>query len=166
MKSASVSESRGVALPIVLLLLSMTLVTMAAWLETSIAAGRASANMRDRVQAFHAADSALLRCVKLIGGPSARTAAGPEPAGWRSKASFEGAGASAIQPFAVWPYSVRVPQCLIEAWPGSGSAYLLTARGFGSGVETQAWLQMFIDTGDTSEGGAVRRWRRVVARPF
>ena len=38
-------------------------------------------------------------------------------------------------PFASWPYAIRPPQCLIEAWPSRANdhagAILITARGFG-----------------------------------
>jgi len=85
----------------------------------------------------------------------------------RLKASFEGASARAVTPFASWPYGIRPPQCLIEAWParttGQAGAFLITARGFGRIAGNESWLQQEIEV---SEHGAVRHWRRIVARPF
>ncbi|SOE82581.1 hypothetical protein SAMN05446927_5918 [Caballeronia arationis] len=163
------SKSRGTVLPIVLLLSSMMLVTASAWLESSIVATRSAASLRDRVQAFHAADSALARCSRMVvdsSDPPQNAFAG-EPTGWRAKASFEGAGASAIAPFVAWPYARRVPQCLIEPWSRSGDAsarsYLLTARGFGASGDAESWLQLEIEIAGSS---VKRRWRRVVAKPF
>jgi Tfp pilus assembly protein PilX len=162
-------KSRGTVLPIVLLLSSMMLVTAGAWLETSIVATRSAASLRDRVQAFHAADSALARCGRMaVDSPDPpQNASANEPAGWRVKASFEGAGASAIAPFVAWPYAQRVPQCLIESWSRSGDAdarsYLVTARGFGASADAESWLQLEIEVAGNS---VTRRWRRVVAKPF
>lgn len=166
------ASSRGTVLPIVLLLTSMMLVTAGAWLESSIVATRAAGSLRDRVQAFHAADGALARCSRLVvdapGEPQAPSVG--EPGRWRMKASFEGPGASAIMPFAAWPHAIRAPQCLIEAWSRSADSadtaarsYLLTARGFGSTSDSEAWLQLQIEV---AESGTTRRWRRVVAKPF
>jgi Tfp pilus assembly protein PilX len=163
------SKSRGTVLPIVLLLSSMMLVTAGAWLESSIVETRSAASLRDRVQAFHAADSALARCSRMVmdsPGPPQNVSA-DEPAGWRIKASFEGAAASALAPFDAWPCASRVPQCLIEAWsrPGDPAAhsYLLTARGFGASRDAESWLQLEIEVAGSS---VTRRWRRVVAKPF
>ncbi|SAL11511.1 pilus assembly PilX family protein [Caballeronia humi] len=159
--------SRGTVLPIVLLLSSMMLVTAGAWLESSIVATRAAASLRDRIQAFHGADSALARCSRIVIDSPELAQNGPagEPVRWRLKASFEGASALAIAPFATWPHAARTPQCLIEAWsrPGKGPSYLLTARGFGSTKDSEAWLQLQIEI---AESGVTRRWRRVVAKPF
>ncbi|KNH10181.1 hypothetical protein BRCH_03584 [Candidatus Burkholderia brachyanthoides] len=85
-----------------------------------------------------------------------------EPAQWRSKSSFEGVSALALQPFSEWPYARRAPQCLIETWmrTDAGASYLITARGFGATADSEAWLQLRVD-----ESGA-RHWRRVVAKPF
>lgn len=158
------ARSRGTALPIVLLLAAMMLITASAWLQTALVATRTTIATRDRMQAFHAADSALIRCSRMLA--SAIPAAGSsdqEPARWRSKASFEGAAALALAPFGEWPYAHRGPQCLIEAWAQPGTSYLITARGFGAIADSEAWLQARIDmTGDT----AMRHWRRVVAKPF
>jgi hypothetical protein len=42
-------------------------------------------------------------------------------------------------------------------------AYLLTARGFGRTLESQAWVQLeLVVDGDKTE----QRWRRVAGRPF
>jgi Tfp pilus assembly protein PilX len=165
-------DSRGTALPIVLLISSMLLVTTVAWLEAALVDARMTANLGSRVQAFHAADSALIRCSRIA------TAAAPVPAGaaqiladepvrWRQKASFEGGAANAILPFASWPHAIKPPQCLIEPWPskagGGAGGFLVTARGFGATSGSEAWLQQEIRLG---ESGVVTRWRRVVAKPF
>jgi hypothetical protein len=121
--------------------------------------------MRERAQAFHAADSALIRCSRMLSAAS--PSPGAEPARWRLKASFEGPAAAAITPFAEWPYAYRAPQCLIESWAQADQAgstsYLITARGFGASPESEAWLQLRIDIVD---GAGSQHWRRVVARPF
>jgi Tfp pilus assembly protein PilX len=154
---------RGTVLPIVLLLCAMMAVTASAWLQTSLVAARATVAARERVQAFHAADSALIRCSRMLdaAGP-AMSVSSQEPAQWRNKAAFEGAAAPAWTPFAEWPYARRAPQCLIETWMRSetGPTYLITARGFGAKAESEAWLQLRVDEDGT------RHWRRVVARPF
>ena len=159
------SHARGAVLPIVLILAAMMLITAGAWLQTSLVAARSTVAMRERVQAFHAADSALIRCSRMLS--AARPWLGDEPARWRAKTSFEGPSASAIAPFAAWPYAYRAPQCLIESWARpdeAGSAsYLITARGFGAAPESEAWLQLRIDVAD---GVSSQHWRRVVARPF
>ncbi|KMZ13362.1 hypothetical protein BHUM_01338 [Candidatus Burkholderia humilis] len=136
------ASSRGTALPIVLLLCAMMLVTASAWLQTSLGAARSTVASRERVQAFHAADSALIRCARML---SAAVPSTSDPALWRNKASF-----------ASWPYAPRALQCLIETW---SSSYLITARGFGAVSESEAWLQLRVDAG-------VSHWRRVVAKPF
>lgn len=96
--------------------------------------------MRKRVQAFHAADSALIRCSRMLSAAS--QSPGEEPSRWSAKTSFEGPSAPAIVPFAAWPYAYRAPQCLIEAWARpdkAGSAsFLITARGFGATPESEA----------------------------
>ncbi|SAL13223.1 hypothetical protein AWB69_00466 [Caballeronia udeis] len=164
--------SRGIALPIVLVMSSMLLVTAAAWLEAALVSARTTTSLGERVQAFHSADSALIRCagiaLETVAEPGSPT--GPltaEPNKWRLKASFEGASASAVTLFASWPYGIRPPQCLIEAWPArttnQAGAFLITARGFGRIVGNESWLQQEIEMG---EHGAVRHWRRIVARPF
>jgi Tfp pilus assembly protein PilX len=159
------ARNRGTALPIVLLLSATMLVTTTAWLQTSLASARATLAARERVQAFHAADSALIRCSRLLDAalpPMSTSAPAREPVQWRGKSSFEGASALAIQPFADWPDAHRAPQCLIETWLRSeaGASYLITARGFGASADSEAWLQLRVD-----ENGA-RHWRRVVAKPF
>jgi Tfp pilus assembly protein PilX len=162
------ARSRGVALPIVLLLAALMLVTASAWLQTSLVAERSAVAVRERVQAFHAADSALIRCAGLLASavPSAGFI-GQEPAAWRNKASFEGANTVAIMPFASWPYARRAPQCLIERWntpaDSASASYLVTARGFGTAPESEAWLQLRVDI---ANGVRTQHWRRVVARPF
>jgi Tfp pilus assembly protein PilX len=139
-RRASAQRLQGAALPIVLLISSMMLVTSAAWFEASLAASRAAANLRETLQAFHAADSALTLCAFSAG---------------------------AFTPIAQWPGSVAPPQCLLEAWRltarPEAKAYLLTARGFGRTMESQVWLQLeLVVDGEKIE----RHWRRVAARPF
>lgn len=162
---------RGVALPIVLLIAAMMLATSAAWFEQSIISTRNASGMYDHLLAFHAADSALTVCARnLVAGSMQSIAASEgEPVGWRSQAAFE---ANAMTPFSSWPasLSVRAPQCLIEAWSlvnrtdrKDARAYLVTARGYGRNVDTQAWLQLQV----VIDSGVVEKhWRRVAARPF
>ncbi len=157
----------GAVLPIVLLISAMMLTTSAAWFETSLAAARAATNVRDYLQAFHAADSALLLCARsaIAAASMAPTPAAPgEPTQWKLESAFE---AGAVAPVAQWPGSLRAPQCLIEAWRlgtrADARAYLLTSRGFGRTKESQVWLQMEL----VIEGEKVERhWRHVAARPF
>ncbi|WP_425194952.1 pilus assembly PilX family protein [Paraburkholderia phenazinium] len=158
--------TQGAALPIVLLISSMMLVTSAAWFEASLAAARATANLRDTLQAFHAADSALTLCARSVAAGAAPVIAAvvAEPTGWKLEPAFT---ANAFAPIAQWPGSVAAPQCLVEAWRLStrpeARAYLLTARGFGRTRESQVWLQLeLVVDGEKSE----RHWRRVAARPF
>ena len=160
----------GTVLPIVLLISAMMLATSAAWFETSLAAARGANNVRDYLQAFHAADSALTLCARSVVAaaaleplPVASLSPG-EPTQWKHEAAFE---AGAVTPVAQWPGSLRAPQCLIEAWRldtrGDVRAYLLTARGFGRTRESQVWLQMeLVIAGEQIE----RHWRRVAAHPF
>jgi Tfp pilus assembly protein PilX len=169
-RNVSRARQRGMVLPIVLLISTMMLVTSAAWFETSLAAARGTTNVRDYLQAFHAADSALTLCARsVIAAASAQSGAPPpvaagEPTQWKLAAAFE---AGAVTPVAQWPGSLRAPQCLIEAWRlatrADARAYLLTSRGFGRVSESQVWLQMeLVIDGQKIE----RHWRRVAARPF
>jgi hypothetical protein len=163
-------RNSGTVLPIVLLISAMMLATSAAWFETSLAAARGANNVRDYLQAFHAADSALTLCARSVVAaaaldplPVASLSPG-EPTQWKHEAAFE---AGAVTPVAQWPGSLRAPQCLIEAWRldtrGDARAYLLTARGFGRTRESQVWLQMeLVIAGEQIE----RHWRRVAAHPF
>ena len=170
--------SRGIALPIVMLMSSMLLVTAAAWLEAALVSARTTTSLGDRVQAFHSADSALIRCARialdsvpelpeLSEQKNFTGALADEPNRWRLKASFEGASANVVRPFATWPHAIRPPQCLIEAWPAQArdhaGAFLITARGFGRTAGSESWLQQQVEVG---EGGTVRHWRRIVAKPF
>ncbi|WP_244196034.1 pilus assembly PilX family protein [Paraburkholderia susongensis] len=162
------ARQRGVVLPIVLLISAMMLTTSAIWFETSLAAARAATNVRDYLQAFHAADSALTLCERSVLAMGVDASAPPpasgEPAQWKLEAAFE---AGAVTPVAQWPGSQRAPQCLVEPWRlasrENATAYLLSARGFGQTSESQVWLQMEL----VIEDGAIERhWRRVAARPF
>jgi Tfp pilus assembly protein PilX len=163
---------RGVALPVVLLVVAMMLVTSAAWFEAALLARRNADAVADHLQSFHAADAALVSCSRALTNgsltaPVAATQSG-EPQAWRRQDSFE---RQAVVPVAVWPGSVHLPHCIVEAWRIESRplvrAYLVTARGFGASEDTQSWLQdqLVID----AEGDAMRvehHWRRVVARPF
>jgi hypothetical protein len=160
-------QCNGAALPVVLSIASMLLLTSAAWLETSIADVRRVANLHDSLQAFHAADAALTLCARALraGVAPALPAVGHEPARWKETGAFE--GPLAFTPQAQWPGTARAPQCLIEAWQlvtrPQVQAYLLTARGFGASETTLAWLQLeIVMDGETLEE---THWRRIVARP-
>jgi Tfp pilus assembly protein PilX len=163
-------RNRGTVLPIVLLISAMMLTTAAAWFETALAAARSAGNVRDYLQAFHAADSALTLCARSVVAaavvepqPVAALLPG-EPSQWKHESAFE---AGALVPVAQWPGSVRAPQCLIEAWRlatrADARAYLLTSRGFGRTKESQVWLQMELVIADEQ---IERHWRHVAARPF
>lgn len=165
---AAPGSRRGLALPIVLMIVSMTLVTSSAWFESSVLDARNAGAIADYLQSFHAADSALRLCARsLISGaiaaPPMPDVAG-EPSGWTNQRDFD---ARATVPVATWPGSVRPPQCMIEGWqlaarPGV-RAFLVTARGFGTSADAQSWLQLqLVIDGDEHES----HWRRVVARPF
>ncbi|MFM0296670.1 MULTISPECIES: pilus assembly PilX family protein [Paraburkholderia] len=160
----------GAVLPIVLLISAMMLATSAAWFETSIAAARGATNVREYLQAFHAADSALTLCTRSVIARTTTQSAAPlptvsgEPVQWKLEAAFE---AGAVTPVAQWPGSLRAPQCLVEAWRlatrTDARAYLLTSRGFGRTNASQVWLQVeLVIDGEKIE----RHWRRVAARPF
>lgn len=157
---------RGAALPVVLLISSMMLTTSAAWFEATLVATRSATNLRDAFQAFHAADSALKLCARIVmaGAAPVTSISSVEPVGWKLEPVFT---AGALTPAAQWPGSILPPQCLVEGWrlaarPDAG-AYLLTARGFGRTREAQAWVQMEL----ILDGEAVEQhWRRVAARPF
>lgn len=175
MKGAACSyrraKRRGAALPVVLMIVSMMLVTSAAWFESTLLGARNANAVADQLQSFHAADAALVLCSRALaeGSVSAAPAVqAGEPQGWRSEGSFERA---ALAPLAAWPGSVRVPQCVIEAWRIDGRpfarAYLITARGFGAMEETQSWAQVQLVFDGLGEAMRVERhWRRVAARPF
>ncbi|MFM0417378.1 hypothetical protein PQQ69_23640 [Paraburkholderia aromaticivorans] len=163
-------RQHGAVLPIVLLISAMMLATSAAWFETSIAAARGATNVREYLQAFHAADSALTLCTRSVIARATTQSAAPlptvsgEPVQWKLEAAFE---AGAVTPVAQWPGSLRAPQCLVEAWRlatrTDARAYLLTSRGFGRTNASQVWLQVeLVIDGEKIE----RHWRRVAARPF
>lgn len=156
----------GAALPVVLLISSMMLTTSAAWFEATLAATRAAANLRDALYAFHAADSALTLCARIVmaGAASAMSISSAEPVGWKLEPVFT---AGAVTPLAQWSGSVLPPQCLVEGWHlaarPDARAYLLTARGFGRTRDSQAWVQLeLVLDGEEIE----QHWRRVAARPF
>lgn len=162
------SRLRGVALPVVLVIASMMLVTSAAWFESSLLETRNASLIADDLLAFHAADAALMLCARaLVNGsmlapsPPAQTS---EPDGWRQQVSFD---TRAVAPLGAWPGSVRPPQCLVEPWRiGSRPAvraFVVTARGFGASEGTQSWLQVQLVFDDAH---VERHWRRIVARPF
>lgn len=162
------SAPRGVALPVVLVMASMMLVTSAAWFEASLFEARNASAIADHLLAFHAGDAALSLCSRALSNGSMTAPPLPdqpgEPEGWRRQGYFE---AQAVAPVATWPGAARPPQCLVEAWRidrrPAARAFVVTARGFGAGDDTQSWLQAQI----VFEGSRVERhWRRVVARPF
>ena len=67
---------------------SMLLVTAAAWLEAALVSARVTTNLGERVQAFHSADSAVIRCasIALDSLPALKSLTGPlaaEPNKWR-----------------------------------------------------------------------------------
>lgn len=161
------NRERGVALPVVLLIVSMMLVTSAAWFETSLFEARNAASVIDQLQSFHAADSALTLCVRTLidGSASALVPAqAGEPQQWQRQDAFD---AWATTPSTTWPGSAHPPQCLIEAWRiptrPAVRAWLITARGYGATQDAQSWLQMQLVIDGTH---VERHWRRVVARPF
>lgn len=82
---------------------------------------------------------------------------------------FEGAARIAVQPVRRWRNGSRAPQCLIEestSTPARGvRTYLLTARGFSAGDETEIWLQALTSV-DRPRRLVHRAWRAVAGRPF
>lgn len=163
---------RGVALPVVLLIVAMMLVTSAAWFEAALLTRRNADAVADHLQSFHAADAALVSCSRALtngslGAPAPAAQPG-EPQAWRRQDSFE---RQAIVPVAAWPGSVRAPQCFVEAWRIESRplarAYLVTARGFGASEDTQSWLQNQLVIEAAGDATRVEHhWRHVVARPF
>jgi len=162
------SRRRGLALPIVLLLIAMMLVTSSAWLESALFDARNAGALADYLRSYHAADSALRLCARaVVAGPAdapPMPATPGEPSAWQRPAEFD---ARATMPVDAWPGSVRPPQCMIEGWQledrPDARAWLLTARGFGASADAQTWLQLqLVLDGDAIES----HWRRVAARPF
>lgn len=161
-------SQRGVALPVVLLIVSMMLVTSAAWFEAALFEARNAGAIVDQLRSFRAAEAGLALCTRALADGAALAPVAPtqpgEPQGWRRQDTFE---AQATAPVRSWPGSVRPPQCLIEAWRIAARpavrAFLVTARGFGSTDDAQSWLQMQLVVDGTR---IERHWRRVVARPF
>ncbi|SDC28785.1 hypothetical protein SAMN05421548_105179 [Paraburkholderia lycopersici] len=165
-------KRRGVALPVVLLIVSMMLVTSAASFEAALMERRNADAVADHLQSFHAADAALVLCARaLTEGSLAVSAAATqsgEPQAWRRQDSFE---RQSVTPVAAWPGSARAPQCVVEAWRIDSRplarAYLLTARGFGASEDTESWLQDQLVIEAAGEATRVEHhWRHVVARPF
>ncbi|WP_246173996.1 pilus assembly PilX family protein [Paraburkholderia hayleyella] len=156
----------GVALPVVLMLVSMMLATTAAWFEISLAAARSASNMRGVLQAFHAADAALKLCARPIiaGTLGVSSDTLPQPAGPVTQAVFEQAS---IAPLPAWPGSIRPPRCLVQLLPvparPDAAAWRLTAQGFGAAAESQVWLQLeLVIEHDRVEP----HWRRLATQPF
>ncbi|WP_042337609.1 pilus assembly PilX family protein [Paraburkholderia ferrariae] len=161
---------RGIALPVVLVIASMMLVTSSAWFEAALFEARNARLIADDLLAFHAADAALMLCTRALASgamlaPAAPAQAG-EPDGWRQQATFDTRAVAAI---GQWPGSVRPPQCLIESWRldsrPAARAFVVTARGFGASESTQRWLQIQLVL-DETEARVERHWRRIAARPF
>lgn len=161
-------KQQGIALPIVLMIVAMMLVTSSAWFESALLDARNASATADHQQAFHAADSALRLCARALMSGAMVAPLPPdesgEPSAWRQPRDFDARAVVQIEP---WPGSVRPPQCMIESWKletrPEARAFLLTARGFGASVDAQSWLQLqlVIDGTDVES-----HWRRVVARPF
>lgn len=163
----ALTTARGVALPVVLVIASMMLVTSAAWFEASLLEARNASAIADHLRAFHAADAALALCTRALveGSATVPEQLQPgEPAQWRQTSIFE---QQAITPAATWRGSMRPPQCLFEPWRiddrPEARAFLITARGFGAGDDTQSWLQAQVVLEDAR---VETHWRRVAARPF
>jgi Tfp pilus assembly protein PilX len=162
------ARQRGVALPVVLLIVSMMLATSAAWFEMALFEARNAGAVVDQLQSFRAAEAGLTLCTRALVGAMAMAPAPPaqsgEPRGWRRLDTFE---ALATTPASSWPGSVRSPQCFVEAWRIDSRptvrAFLVTARGFGSTEDAQSWVQMQLVVDGTH---IERHWRRIVARPF
>lgn len=161
-------NQRGIALPVVLLIVSMMLVTSAAWFEGALFEARNAGAVIDQMQSFRAAEAGLVLCSRALVEGAAIAPLAPaqsgEPQGWRRQETFEGQATAPVRP---WPGSVRPPQCLVEAWRIEARpavrAFLVTARGFGATDDAQSWLQMQL----VVDGMRIERhWRRVVARPF
>jgi Tfp pilus assembly protein PilX len=155
-------------LPVVLVIASMMLVTSAGWFESALLEARNASLIADDLQAFHAADAALVLCTRALASGSTIAPAQPslagEPTGWRQQAGFD---TRAVAATGTWPGSARPPQCLIEAWRIAGRpaarAFVVTARGFGASEEAQSWLQVQLVLDGTR---VERHWRRIAARPF
>ena len=84
---------RGIALPVVLVIASMMLVTSSAWFEAALFEARNARLIADDLLAFHAADAALMLCTRALASgamlaPAAPAQAG-EPDGWRQQATFD-----------------------------------------------------------------------------
>lgn len=165
---AARSKRRGFALPVVLLLVGMMLVTSSAWFESALFDARNAGAIADYLQSFHAADSALRLCARAVIGGSIAAPPMPdapgEPSAWLRQSDFD---ARATAPVNAWPGSARPPQCMIEGWQLDGRpdtrAYLVTARGFGTSADAQTWLQLQLVL---DEDAVESHWRRIVARPF
>ncbi|WP_322056862.1 hypothetical protein [Paraburkholderia sp. J63] len=161
-------NQRGVALPVVLLIVSMMLATSAAWFEAALFEARNAGAVVDQLRSFRAAEAGLMLCTHLLVDGVALAPLAPaqsgEPQGWRRQDTFE---AQATTPVRSWPGSARPPQCFVEAWRIEARpavrAFLVTARGFGSADDAQSWLQIQLIVDGTR---IERHWRRVVARPF
>jgi Tfp pilus assembly protein PilX len=162
----------GAALPVVLLIVSMMLLTSAASFEAALLEARNANAVADHLQSFHAADAALVLCSRALANgtldaPAAAALPG-EPQAWRRPDGFE---REAVAPVPAWPGSTRAPQCLVEAWRIDSRplarAYLVTARGFGVSEDTQSWLQdQLVIEGSGDAMHVEHHWRHVVARPF
>lgn len=158
----------GIALPAVLLLVSMMLVTSAAWFEVALLGARNTRGAIDYLRAFRAADAALIACQREVVAGLRLVPVTPlvpgEPQAWRRETTFD---LLATSPIPSWPRSPRAPQCVVEAWRLASRpavrAFLLTSRGFGAAADVQVRLQLqLVIDGERIE----RHWRRVTARPF
>lgn len=166
LRCGACKRSRGVALPVVLLLISMILAVCAASFELGVASARRSANLEEHLRALRAADAALSLCLRAVDAGVAAPihAVSGEPARWRQKGAFD--GPDGFSPVKTWPGSPRPPQCILESWRMGhrprASVLLVTARGFGMDDVAEAWLQLAVVRDDGIEK---RHWRRITVRP-
>jgi hypothetical protein len=114
----------GMVLPIVLTLTTLLLALVVGALDTIRAQTRAGASLVSRIRAFHAADAAVRVCEQwvLAGRPphwhTASVTSGELPPASCIRDVFEGPNRRIFEPLEAWPHVSRVPQCLIEQWPG------------------------------------------------
>ncbi len=162
-------KQAGMALISVLLLIALLQLLATATADRLVLTLRTTKNMRDRVQAVHAADAGWVLCIKKLeqgSAPYRVWTEQAEPAYWRAPNAFEGNGHAAFNLTASWPHAARPPQCLIEQWVMAEQpdlfVYLITVRGFGSSLNAQAWVQSI-----SLLKHAVWRhtWRAVAERP-
>ncbi len=163
------TKQAGIALVSVLFLIGLLQLLATATVGRLVLDLRALENMRNRVQAVHAADAGWILCTRLLEQGKVRTHVWVdqgEPAYWRNADAFEGNRPTAFDLAVTWPYTIRAPQCLVEQWASLAqpdtSAYLLTVRGFGATLNAQAWVQSITLL---EHANWRHTWRLVVGRP-